>query len=234
MTIYAVVAAADFNRGDFLGRYAAGEFDCVLAVDGGYAHLKEAGVDPDVALGDFDSLGFVPDHAWVVEHPPMKDKSDLELALDFAMERGACALRVYGCLGGRLDHTLAALQALCAAAERGVDVDAVGMPSDQQGYAQGMEVSVLVGPARLELSPASGSTEPFFGVVSVHGACDRCEGVSERGLRYSLEDQVLTNRTSWGLSNELEGRPCSIEVEKGTLLVVHPSSAQARRGILSQ
>lgn len=234
MPIYAVVAAADFNRQDFLSRYAAGTFDCVVAVDGGYSFLAQAGVTADVVLGDFDSLGYVPNHPCVVKHPPIKDKSDLELALDLALDQGARTLYAYGCLGQRLDHTISALQALCAAAERNVDVRIIGMPQNQPGYSQGMAVSVLVGPGRLHLSPVEGSASPFVGVVSVHAANDRCEGVTERGLRYSLDGAVLTNRTSLGLSNELEGKPCSIGVEKGTLLVVHPASAVAQRGILCQ
>ncbi|MDO4503191.1 MAG: thiamine diphosphokinase [Coriobacteriia bacterium] len=233
MAVFALVAASEFNQQDFLLHLRAGAFDRVLAVDGGFAHLEAIGVHPDVVLGDFDSLGFVPDHEQVVEHPPVKDKSDLELALDLAWEQGATSLRAYGCLGGRLDHTLSALQALCAAAERGMDVCAVGLPTGEPGYEQGMVATVLPGPARLELSPPPGYAGEFAGVVSVHAVCDRATGVDETGLQYELHGAELTNRTSLGLSNELAGGPCSISVENGTLLVIHPAMA-VRRVILGQ
>ena len=34
--------------------------DCVIAADGGLRHLKKLGIQPDIILGDFDSLGSIP------------------------------------------------------------------------------------------------------------------------------------------------------------------------------
>ena len=50
-----------------------GEHDMVIAADGGYASLEAAGIVPDIAVGDFDSLGFVPAGVEVLRHPPEKD-----------------------------------------------------------------------------------------------------------------------------------------------------------------
>ena len=60
------------------------------------------------------------------------------------------------------------------------------------------------------------------GTVSVIAANDRCEGVIETGLMYSLDDEPLTSRVSRGISNEFIGEPASIGVAAGTLLVFHP------------
>ena len=67
------------------------------------------------------------------------------------------------------------------------------------------------------------------GTVSVFAANDRAEGVIERGLEYSLDDEPLTNRTSLGLSNELIGQEASIAVESGTLYVFYPLAAAAEQ-----
>ncbi len=115
----ALVCGATFAQDDFCARYERGEFAHVVAVDSGYAHLTHVGVPPDVALGDFDSLGFVPERG--ISHPAIKDKSDLELALDYVRAEGFRDIWVYGCLGGRIDHTISALQVLRAAAERSQD-----------------------------------------------------------------------------------------------------------------
>ena len=40
--------------------YESDAFDHIIAVDGGLRSLEEVGVKPNVALGDFDSLGYVP------------------------------------------------------------------------------------------------------------------------------------------------------------------------------
>ncbi len=48
------------------------------------------------AIGDFDSLGYVPEGVEVLVFPPEKDASDMELALGEAVARGADAVEVYG------------------------------------------------------------------------------------------------------------------------------------------
>ena len=67
-------------------------FDAIIAVDAGYAALVERGIAPHHAFGDFDSLGFVPQEAegGVCVHPfdPHKDFTDMDLALNFAIDEG--------------------------------------------------------------------------------------------------------------------------------------------------
>lgn len=207
MATYALVGASDFNAGHFACRAAAGAFDAVIAVDGGYASLAAAGCAPDLAIGDFDSLGYVPDGVPVKAFPPEKDASDMELALEEAVSRGAGAVEVYGVLGGRLDHTLANLLLLASFAERGLAVRAVGDNS---------QIVFLVGPDELHAEGESGD------IVSVFSLTDVSTGVVEEGLRYGLDGVALTNRTSWGLSNEFVGMPARIAVEGGTLAVFLP------------
>lgn len=207
VTVFALVAASEFNAGHFHADDARGAFDCVVAVDGGFAHLEGIGRAPDVALGDFDSLGFVPDAPEVMSFPSHKDKSDLEIAFDYAAERGAHSVVVYGALGGRLDHTMANLQMGARFAEEGMDVAFV---------AADCMVRIVVGPARFDLPPFESGT------VSVFSARDFAYGVVEGGLEYPLDVEVFTNRTTRGVSNELVGQPASIAVREGTLFVFHP------------
>lgn len=207
MSTCALVAAADFNAEHFQRLDAAGAFDWVIAVDGGFAHLEAIGRAPDLAMGDFDSLGYVPKAKRVSRFPTDKDKSDLELAFDRALRRKFEEVVVYGALSGRLDHTLAALQIFAKFSERGMYVTGVG---------DTFEVQLLTGPDVLDL--------PLLdeGVVSVFAAGDAATGVIERGLKYCLDDETLTNRTSLGLSNEFIGEDAAIAVESGTLYIIVP------------
>lgn len=207
MTTYALVGASDFNAAYFAERAACGAFDAVIAVDGGFASLEAAGCVPDLALGDFDSLGFVPEGVPVKLFPAEKDASDMELALEEALTCGAGTVEVYGALGGRLDHTLANLSLLASFAERGLDVMAVG---------ERERIALLVGPGELLVEAAD------EGIVSVFSLTDASTGVCEEGLKYELDGATLTNRTSWGLSNELVGTAARISVESGTLAVFLP------------
>lgn len=209
MTTYALVAASDFNADHFRMLDDRGAFDQVIAVDAGFSHLEGIRRVPDMAIGDFDSLGYVPSCRSVSRHPVKKDKSDLELALERVVIRRCEAVYVYGALGGRLDHTLANLQLFAQVAEEGVDVTAVDAAS---------AVRVVVGPDAFELPPLA------KGTVSVFSASEESYGVIERGMLYALDDETLTNRTSRGLSNELTGESAVVAVERGTLYVFYPLS----------
>ena len=73
MTTCALVGATYFNEKDFIARYNEGFFDFIIAVDGGFVPLDRLGVAPDMAIGDFDSLGYVPRAKRVSRHPVNKD-----------------------------------------------------------------------------------------------------------------------------------------------------------------
>lgn len=207
MATCALVAASDFNAEHFRAAYEAGRFDAVIAADGGFAHLQRLDIAPSIALGDFDSLGYVPAECPVRAYPSHKDESDAEIAFEYAAEQGFDEVMAYGMLGGRLDHTLANIQLMAAYAERGMAVSAVHLDC---------QLRYVVGPSRYELPPLP------EGTVSVFSLVPAATGVTERGLEYPLDDAVMTDRTTRGLSNELVGAPASVAVETGTLLVFHP------------
>lgn len=82
-----------------------------IAVDGGLAHLYKQGIKPLLAIGDFDSLEDqkLLEDLQVERHPVQKDDTDTALAIKYAVAQGYDEIDVYGVLGGRADHMLAAL-----------------------------------------------------------------------------------------------------------------------------
>ena len=95
-----------------------GEGDLVIAADGGLVHTQRLGVEPDVILGDFDSLGYVPQSANVF--PVEKDDTDAMLAVRRGLAMGCGEFLLYGSLDGpRLDHTVANFQTLEFLADHG-------------------------------------------------------------------------------------------------------------------
>ena len=87
--------------------------DHVVATDGAWAKAAAAGIRVDRVVGDLDSLTPTERAALLASqteaeiHDPEKDFTDLELAVDGALTRGARQLIVFGAFGGRIDHTLA-------------------------------------------------------------------------------------------------------------------------------
>ncbi|MBR3689854.1 MAG: thiamine diphosphokinase [Eggerthellaceae bacterium] len=207
MKACALVGASEFNAEHFQAMDAQNAFNYVIAVDAGLKHLESIGRTPDMALGDFDSLGYVPQGMRVARFSANKNKSDMDLALERARNMRYDEIFVYGALGGRLDHTLANLQLFAKYSEKGAIVNAIGV-SEAATY--------VTGPDTYEM-PAQES-----GTISVFSMSDEARGVFERGLAYELDDASLSNRTSLGLSNEFIGEPVLIGVESGTIVVIVP------------
>ena len=176
----------------------------IIAADGGLSKLAAMGVTPDLILGDFDSLGRRPDGDNVLAFPPAKDDTDMILAMREAVRRGFDRLYLSGGVGGRLDHTVANLQALALARDLGA-------------------TAFLVGDAQTALVLTEGTvtfSENATGTVSVFSFDSLAEGVSLEGLVYGGADLLLTNRFPLGVSNAFCGKTATVGIRRGTLLLI--------------
>ncbi len=188
-------------------------FDAVYAVDGGYAALRERGIVPTKVFGDFDSLGYAPDHPCVSRYDAHKDFTDMDLAIQDAELSGCEELVLCDAFEGRLDHTLGNLQLLVQVAARGTCVWGVG---------EEFAVAPLVAPGPFAaLSFAEGAQ----GTCSVINHSDVAVGVTEEGMEYGIENGTTLNRALWGVSNELVGAPARISLREGSLWVLFPLDA---------
>lgn len=181
----------------------------VIAADGGLRFLEEHGIVPDLTVGDFDSLGHVPEGKNIICHPVEKDDTDTMLAVKLGLERGCGVFVLYGCLGGRIDHTFANLQTLLFIAQQGARGYLVG-----DGW-----VSCVIRNGTLQF-PAC-----LSGTVSVFCPDGEAEGVTLEGLYYPLTNGTLKSSFPLGVSNHFTGECASVSVESGTLLVMWEESA---------
>ena len=178
--------------------------DYVIAADAGWLACRRAGIRPDLLLGDFDSLGQVPDFPSVERVPVEKDDTDVMLAVKKGLERGCRLFRIYGGMGGsRTDHTIANLQTLAYLARHGA-----------QGW--------LYGPGETYTAICNGSlTLPAReeGIVSVFCLGPDARDVTIQGAQYPLSNGVLTADFPLGVSNHFQGQPITIQVGEGLLLI---------------
>lgn len=65
-----IVGAGDNSGTNFTKK----ENDFVIAADGGFEKIHQLGIEPDLVIGDFDSLGYVPVGGNVEKHKVMKTK----------------------------------------------------------------------------------------------------------------------------------------------------------------
>ena len=194
-----IVAAADFDPRYFAPRKG----DFIIAADAGLLHLKKLKISPDLVLGDFDSVGFVPTEGRVERIPVKKDFTDSHYALMRAKELGFDAAVLYGCTGGkRFDHSLANLEALLWAEENGLRAFMIGA---------GFCMSAIKG-ASLSFPAKKLET------LSLFPFCGTVENVSAKNCLYELENAQLSPTETLAVSNSSEGSAV-ISSPDGAILV---------------
>ncbi len=181
-----------------------GEDDLIIAADGGLVHTQMLGIAPHVILGDFDSLGYIPQNAAVF--PVEKDDTDAMLAVRVGLERGCREFLLYGSLDGpRLDHTVANFQTLQFLADRGA-----------RGFLVGKDYLVTLLQDGTLTFP-----EHARGILSLFCMGRDAKGVDIKGLKYEVEDATLTAGFPLGVSNHFTGVQARVTVAQGSLLVLY-------------
>ncbi len=181
------------------------EKDYLIAVDGGLKQIEDWGLVPDVILGDFDSLGYVPQGENVVPLPVRKDETDMEFALKLGIEKGFTQFLCQGAIGGRFDHSYANLQLLHRLSLEG-----------KSGIFLGAEENAMV------LTDGEISFPPHFtGYLSLFALGQEAKGINLKNLSYFGENLTLSPTVPLGVSNEfLEGKSAEISVKEGSLLIL--------------
>lgn len=197
-----IVGAGDNYGLDFTPRPE----DYVIAADGGLTYLEQAGITADLIIGDFDTLGHRPDHPNVIALNMEKDDTDTFAAVREGIKMGCCMFCIYCGTGGRLEHTIANLQLLAYLAQNNMK----GFLFDQNRIITAITNSSIK------------FRQHFTGYVSVFSHSESSTGVYLKGLKYELDNAVLTSTFPIGVSNEFIGNESTITVETGTLLVVFP------------
>ncbi len=190
--------------------------DLVVCADGGSHYALALGLVPDLIIGDLDSVreqdkaaiqaAAVP----VQRHSHDKNETDLELALQYALEQHPSAVVVVGALGKRLDHSLGNLAMLASPALASVDIR----------FDDGLEEAFFCrGESNIE-----GRAGEIVSLIPWGAAA---EGVRTEGLRWPLHGETLYPDKTRGISNELLGSTARVAIDSGLLLIIHRRQTQA-------
>ncbi len=177
----------------------------IISADAGYLHAKNAGLKTDIIVGDFDTLKTIPhDVGKVIKHNPEKDDTDTMLAVKTAIECGCEYIEIYGALGGRLDHSYANIQTLLFAESNGVKAKIIS----------NREIIFIIQNETIRVERKENYSLSLFSLG------DRCEGVTEKGVKYPLENAILTNDFPLGVCNEIQEDFAEITARQGKILVI--------------
>ena len=180
--------------------------DYIICADGGYEYKDILGKECDMVVGDFDSLGRVPECNNKIVAPTEKDETDMMLAVNLGLEKGYRNFVIFGALGGqRNDHSVANIQLLHYITSKGA----------RGSIYHGDEIFTAFSNGTLKLGAEN------KGYVSVFSLTDESRGVTIENLKYTLDKATLYSYMPIGVSNEFIGKESSITVGDGRLLVVY-------------
>lgn len=184
--------------------------DILIAADGGARHLASMGFVPHVLIGDLDSLTdeevetLKAKGTKVWRFPGDKDWTDLELALNYAIDDGFTVLRLAAASGGRTDQQLANILLLTRPELKDCDI---ALDDGTE------EIFMVRGESILHGQPGDR--------VSLIPLDEQVDGVRTQGLQWPLLGETLYRSATRGISNCMIADQAVISAGQGTLLCIH-------------
>lgn len=181
-----------------------GETDLVVCADSGYLHCNRLGITPDVIIGDFDSSDVcgVPAGVSVTRLPVEKDETDLHACINYAIQKGATEILLFGARGTRLDHSLAAISLVYMGLLQGVTIRTIDENNEMFMFSKSAVIHRKEG-YKLSLLPVMPTS-----------------GIYAEGLYYPLSGQNMDWGNPYGVSNEFTADVAKITVESGVLMAI--------------
>jgi thiamine pyrophosphokinase len=194
------------------------EDDFLVAVDGGLSHMDALGLSPHLVIGDLDSADQARIQALRAQgveirtFPADKNETDLEIALNAALEMAPAAIRIVAALGGRLDQTLANIFLLTRPDLAQQDIRLIDGSTEVFLIRKSASISGAIG-QRLSLLPINGPVT----------------GISTESLEFPLKDETLIPEKTRGISNRMDASTASVTIQTGSLLCIHETTQIAER-----
>jgi thiamine pyrophosphokinase len=197
-----------FTGGEIFHQYIAErpeEGDLVISADAGYKNATLMGVHTNILIGDFDSLGRIPDDVDEVKQVPVeKDLTDTQIAVETAIEKGAEEIIIVGSTAGRFDHALSMMAIL------------------EKYWGSRVPIYIVNGQNRVRFIRNSGfivvrSQYKYFSVLA---ADEKVKGVSIDGGKYPLKNATLQRSHQFAVSNEITKNAALINVRKGGVYII--------------
>ena len=176
--------------------------DFVVCADYGYAHAQRMGIHIDAVIGDFDSLGYVPQHENLRVLPIKKDMTDTQSAIDYARDKGYKDFLLMACTGTRMDHTLANILLLRTMPERGES----GCMVDEHNRIYVLQQRIAV--------------EGFAGATLSLIPLEDCYGITTQDLEYPLYNAYIPMGSTLGISNVMLKDTACVTLTKGMMLLI--------------
>lgn len=174
-----------------------------ICCDGAADRLLAAGLEPDVIIGDLDSLSEDSRHRFAdrLIHVADQECNDLTKAVRYCHEQGYGVLHILGATGKREDHSLGNISLMCE-------------------YARLAEVRIISDYGEFFLVRSGEEVPSVPGEQFSIFSLDRHLRVSSEGLRYPLKDLEMSHWYTASL-NEATGSSFRLHFQGGRNLIVY-------------
>ena len=179
----------------------------VIVLDNAIERVLQLDIKVDVLLGDFDD-NFNPEiykekqFPLEIVHTPNQDKTDLEKAFDYLIEKGHQAVNVVWATGKRADHTITNITNIAS-------------------YRNKLKIVILDDHSKIFL--LQNKFEKWYPKSTPISLIPigNVSGITTKNLKYQLNDESLTMGYRTGSSNEVqEDGLVIIEHQEGDLLLM--------------
>src|SRR3989344_4833962 len=181
--------------------------DFIVAVDGGANKLVKTKFRPDIIIGDMDSINSRARAAFknvkMLSYPREKDMVDLELALNYCIEKKSSEILILGAVGSRVDMTLTNVFLLDK------------IPSDINAKLIHQNQEIFIIRHSTELRGIPGEIVSFFPLNKA------VKGLTLTGFKYEIRNFSLRFGIGLGLSNEFKDKKAKVSFSEGPLVCVH-------------
>lgn len=201
-----IIAGSPETDSNFIKRFVK-DSDYVICADRGYFFAKNAGITPDVIVGDFDSYSdsdSIPSNCEVVTLNPVKDDTDTVHSIDIALEKGYKDITIFGAIGGRIDHSFANISALEYLHRKGARGELLSEKERIEFLSKG----------EYYYSGYNGKTFSLF----PFGCNKVC--VSYSGVKYPLNKYFIESHIPLGVSNVFLSENCKINIYDGNAILI--------------
>lgn len=175
----------------------------VIAADCGYEKCVGLGYEPDLIVGDFDSLTEPKTKTEKIVLSSHKDDTDTLFAVKTAIDRGFKNIIIVGAIGGRFDHSYS--NVLCLAYCYKKNIECCIISNNSKMFF--MNDSVVI-------------TSEEFKYFSLFAYGETCHGLTIKGGKFPLTNHTLEIDSSLCQSNEVCKDFATVSIKKGKLLVI--------------
>lgn len=180
----------------------------IICADGGLEKAEMLNVSPGIIIGDLDSVNMLLLEKYrnkgveTLRYPAEKNYTDMELAIEHAVEKGYKDIVLIGASGSRLDHTVANILLIEKYYEKGINIRLLDNNNSVQIVERRMEIK---------------NKKHFY--VSIVPLTETIEGLTLKGFKYPLINVSVERGSTLCISNEISDSTGFIELDQGHALV---------------